>query len=325
MAGIFGRSDRRPRVVARGALRSPDGYDALVSVAASSRGLVAVWSSNEGQTGLLGRDEPVTGGGTFPVTSPASRPVVALATYVGSTSATSVTVVPALPVAHPHVDVLADGSFLVVGARCRWQPAGPEQNALVIDQEGRIVRRGCLGDGIEHLQVASDGTIWVGYFDEGVFGNFGWGRPGPPPLGAGGIVAWSPELTKVWELDPDQGLVADCYALNVSSDAVFACPYTDFPVVRITHGQPLVLPTRGVSGPRGILASGDQVGLIGAYRDPWLMIRGRIRNDAFQEIDRTHLRAPDGSRLPQAQLLCRGSVAHLIAGTEWFTFDLAAE
>ena len=88
--------------------------------------------------------------------------------------------------AHPHIDMLADGSFLVVGARCRWAESGPELNALAIDQNGRIYRRGCLGDGIQHLQVAGDGTIWVGYFDEGVFGNMGWGSPGPEPLGAGG-------------------------------------------------------------------------------------------------------------------------------------------
>lgn len=50
-------------------------------------------------------------------------------------------------------------------------------------------------------RVAPDGTIWAGYFDEGVVGNFGWGGPGPTRLGADGIGAWSSELKKVWELD----------------------------------------------------------------------------------------------------------------------------
>jgi len=131
---------------------------------------------------------------------------VALAAYTGSGIVAAMVVhVPALPVAHPHVDVLADGSFLVVGARCRWAEPGPERNALAVGQTGRILRRGCLGDGIGHLQVAGDGTIWAGYSDEGVFGNFGWGGTGPAPLGAGGIAAWSPDFDKTWELKPGKG------------------------------------------------------------------------------------------------------------------------
>ncbi len=72
---------------------------------------------------------------------------------------------------------------------------------------------------IGHVQAATDGTIWVGYGDEGIFGNFGWGGPGPAPIGARGIVQFSPSLDVVWEyprsdssnLEP----IDDCYALNV--------------------------------------------------------------------------------------------------------------
>jgi hypothetical protein len=225
-------------------------------------------------------------------------------------------------VTHPHVDVLADGSFLVVGARCGWAESGPELNALAIDQNGRIFRRGCLGDGIAHLQVAGDGIIWAGYFDEGIFGNLGWGGRGPAPLGAGGIAAWSPDFEKTWELDPGEGLVADCYALNVGPGEVLACPYTDFPVVRIQNRQVKVIPTSDVWGPAGIIASGDQVGLIGAYRDPSLLITGAIQDGAFHESERAHLRDPDGEPLPMAQVHCRGSVAHFFAGGMWYSFDL---
>lgn len=65
--------------------------------------------------------------------------------------------------------------------------AGPELNALTVGLDGRILRRGCPGDGIGHLQVAEDGTIWAGYSDEGVYGNFGRRGPGPTPLGARGM------------------------------------------------------------------------------------------------------------------------------------------
>jgi hypothetical protein len=315
--------DRFPRVQFHGELQAPSGFDSLVTVGISLNGPIAIWSSRDGEAELHARYEQPPGGASFPRTTPGTTPAAALAAYAGSDVVpTTVVQVRALPVAHPHVDVLADGSFLAVGAHCSWTQSGPEPNALAIDQNGRIFRRGCLGDGIAHLQVAGDGTIWAGYFDEGVFGNLGWGGPGPTPLGAGGIAAWSPDFEKIWELDPEEGLVADCYALNVGPGEVLACPYTDFPVVRIQDRQETVTTTSGVSGPAGIIASGDQVGLIGTYRDPSLLITGAIQDGAFHESKRANLLAPDGAPLPMAQVHCRGSVAHFFAGGKWYSFDL---
>ncbi|MGY4644798.1 hypothetical protein [Cellulomonas sp. URHB0016] len=240
---------------------------------------------------------------------------------------TAVVELRSLAVAHPYVDRLVDGSFLAVGARCRWtRETGPELNAVVVDEHGRTVRRGCLGDGLQHVQVAADGTIWAGYFDEGVFGSYGWGAPdGPAPLGRGGIVAWSADLEKVWELDPSEGLVSDCYALNVTADDVLACTYTDFPVIRIAGGHVTVHPTRKVAGVRGLIATADRVGLVGSYEDPALLVVGRLAGDhSFVENGRFKLRTPDGTRLPAAQVHCRGSEAHFFVGTTWYSLDLGA-
>lgn len=315
--------DRFLRVQFHGELQAPPGCDSLVTVGMSLSGPVAVWSSSEGAAGLRARDEKPTRA-SFPRTAPGTPPAVALAAYPGTGLGPSAVVrVGALPVAHPLIDVLADGAFLVVGSRCRWKESGPELNALAVGHDGRIVRRGCLGDGIGHLQVAEDGTIWAGYFDEGVYGNFGWGGGrGPAPLGAGGIAAWSPEFEKVWELDPSGGLVDDCYAFNVGPGEVLACPYTDFPVVRIRDRKESAAATNGISGPSGIIASGDRVGLIGQYRDPAVLITGTVQDGLFRESDRVSLRAPDGSPLPKAPPCCRGSVAHFFADGKWYSFDL---
>lgn len=316
-------NDRFPRVQFHGELQAPPGVDSLVTAGISLSGPIALWSSGDGEAELHARYEQPPGGASFPRTTPGTKPPVALAAYADSgVVPTTVVRVRALPVAHPHIDMLADGSFLVVGARCRWAESGPELNALAIDQNGQVFRRGCLGDGIQHLQVAGDDTIWVGYFDEGIFGNMGWGGPGPEPLGAGGIAAWSPDFEKAWELDPQEGLVADCYALNVGPAEVLACPYTDFPVVRIQDRTVRVTATSGVSGPAGIIASGDQVGIIGTYRDPSLLVTGEIRDDTFRESGRVNLWAPDGAPLPMAQVHCRGSAAHFLAGRKWYSFDL---
>ncbi|MDT9722760.1 hypothetical protein QVE09_28095 [Paenibacillus sp. ClWae2A] len=76
--------------------------------------------------------------------------------------------------------------LLLVGARCANY--GNEQfdlNAKVCDLDGNTIREFLLGDGIQSVQVTERGTIWTSYFDEGVFGNYGWADP----IGSNGLLA----------------------------------------------------------------------------------------------------------------------------------------
>ena len=237
---------------------------------------------------------------------------------------THTAIIAELPVAHPLVQDLPDGEFLVVGARCFWQEEGPERNALLVDPEGAVRHEATLGDGIEHLLVDDGGEIWVGYFDEGVFGNFGWGGPGPEPLGSPGIVRWSAELEKVWEYTPvDDYWLADCYAMNVDADRVWACPYTDFPIIEIDSDRAAVRATSGVSGPRGLLVSGDRVALIGDDERPGSLLLGSLED--LSHLEKSEISMPHGRDASPGTLICRGSVAHLFLGADWFIFDLAEE
>jgi hypothetical protein len=98
------------------------------------------------------------------------------------------------------------GRFLVAGARCRWRPGGPDSNAVLYDAGGQAVSAHVLGDGIAHLQATSTGHLWAGYFDEGIYGNYGWGRDGtPPPVGVAGIVRFSPALEPAWHYPATPG------------------------------------------------------------------------------------------------------------------------
>ena len=314
---------RSPRVRARGELTPPEGCDALISVGVAVDGPVAVWSSHSGER-LVHESDTQPGLASFPRSRPAEGPPVTLAAYDAPASLRAAVAIPKLPVAFPHVDRFPDGSFLLVGARCLWtEEAGPEANAIVVDSDGRIVRVGCLGDGLEHVQITEDGLVWTGYFDEGIFGNYGWGVPrGPTPLGAGGIVAWSPALEKAWELDPEEGLVSDCYALNATTEQVLGCVYTDFRVIRIAGGEVRTFPTEDVTGVRGIIATADRLAMIGTYEDPSLLVVGRLVDGRFEEEARLNLWAPDGAPLPEAQIHCRGPEVHVFAGSTWYSFDL---
>ncbi|MFP3728519.1 hypothetical protein U8V72_25385 [Priestia filamentosa] len=59
-----------------------------------------------------------------------------------------------------------ENEFIVVDTRCEDE----QPNAVVINTKGELVRSFNCGDGISDIVVSAKG-IWVGYFDEGVFGE----------------------------------------------------------------------------------------------------------------------------------------------------------
>lgn len=127
--------------------------------------------------------------------------------------------------------------LLLVCARSYFKgPDDFEKNGRVYTRDGKFAREILLGDGIQSVQATSSGVIWTSYFDEGVFGNYGWQNP----VGASGLVAWDSAGNKLYEFEPRDGLdsICDCYALNVESeDDVWLYYYTAFPLVRLRRRQ----------------------------------------------------------------------------------------
>ncbi|EHG6165306.1 hypothetical protein [Escherichia fergusonii] len=120
--------------------------------------------------------------------------------------------------------------ILLVGARSRFENGEGEKNAAIYTMDGRLVRRFTLGDGIEDVSVTEKGEIWVSYFDEGVFGNFGW----QIPMGQNGLVKYDLYGNVLWE--QNECCIFDCYTLNVDNAAsVWFYYYADFELVHIKN------------------------------------------------------------------------------------------
>lgn len=100
--------------------------------------------------------------------------------------------------------------------------------AEIYDRRGsHVLRTLDLGDASEEIQTTPDGRIWVSYFDEGVFGN---------GIGNEGLVCFDSNGHPIFKYATfanraDLPHISDCYSLNVASDAVWVCYYTDFPLV----------------------------------------------------------------------------------------------
>ncbi len=156
----------------------------------------------------------------------------------------------------------AGDHFLLLGARCAYRENGPDQNAWIVSRDGAVLSRFCLGDGIQDCVVKKDGTIITSYFDEGVFGNYGWDEP----LGACGLIAWTSEGTPLWK--NEKYSIYDCYAISLDEEEnLWFYYYDEFRLVRTNFKEDFVfeLPIEG-SGAFSVAPSGNTFLFQGGYQ-----------------------------------------------------------
>lgn len=307
------------------------GQDGDVRVCASvgpGGELVTVWVAAADLDAVTSRTVN-QGGASFPDPG-AARPVTARIT-VHDPALASVTAIGSLQLAHITVQPLPGSRFVIVGARCRWRPDGPDRNAVVYDGAGQVTGEHVLGDGIAQVQATSAGQVWVGYFDEGVYGNYGWGQPGTAvPVGAYGIVQFSPAFEPAWHYpggpaggpwDP----VSGCAALNVTDACVWTYCDAEFPLIRIRDGS-VTNWRNDLAGASALAAAGSQVALFAGYGTD----HGRLALAVLGD-DRIHLRAqyrivlPDGRPLPPStDVFGRGPCLHFLTGCTWYQLDMGS-
>lgn len=234
--------------------------------------------------------------------------------------------------AFPLVDLLPDGGFVVCATRCRLTQAGPELNAAVYRADGSLATRHCFGDGIEDLAVDARGRVWVSYFDEGVFGNFGWGvGRGPDPVGAAGLVCFDRTGAKLWEFDlcgpeGDRLSIADVYGLNVQDDRASIYYYTDFMLVRIGEDFTGTAHRTDRKGCHAFALAGDRVLFSGGYGDPpELGYLGRQSADGQVLTRPAAFRKTDGAPFAEGRFLGRGPLLFRIEGEAIWAADLRAQ
>ena len=287
--------------------------------------LVGVWTAPEDRQAVTATTVSA-GGVSFPEPY-AARPVAARIT-VHTPGLASVTPIADLALAYITVQPMPGERFLVIGARCRWRRDDPDRNAVLYDADGHIVGEYVLGDGITHVQATAAGEVWAGYFDEGIYGSYGWGRAdSDDPVGASGIVRFSPALEPVWRYphhsQTGQEAISDCSALNVDGTSAWACYDPGYPVVRIRDDMVTSWPNPGggawalaVAGSRVALATGS-----GLQHD---LISVTQLGTGAEPVTGHRLVLPGGQRLPSGvQVIGRGPRLHYLTGTDWYHLDIA--
>ncbi|MCW1927807.1 hypothetical protein [Bhargavaea beijingensis] len=207
--------------------------------------------------------------------------------------------------------------LLLCGSRSYHHGAGNiERNARVYTEDGQLVRRFCLGDGIGHLSVTPDNHIWCGYFDEGIFGNYGW----DDPLGKSGLVKWSPDGRMAWEYQgTGNRFIADCYAMTtVGNEAAFHY-YTDFDVGFIHGGQTAYYST-DIDGASAMAATEDGSRVL-FYEDGQFILTER-KDRRYVRRGRLRFKKPSGKRLSPLLVATRGPHLLMLDGPDLYQHNL---
>jgi hypothetical protein len=212
----------------------------------------------------------------------------------------------------PTFDRLSSGSWIVTDGRLF---SSQTTNAKLIAKDGKVLLDLNLGDAVLHLQSDAEGGFWVGYFDEGIFGN-SLGVAGINRFDASGKVTFpvGEPFHSGWSLPQ----ISDCDALNVTSEAVWICPYTDYPITRIGFDGNVRTWSNDKYDASLLAVESDLVVLLGGYgeeRNRGALLRleeNSARKIAEFEID---LDIDDFQRLPYAG--AREDTFHFVRDHDW--------
>ncbi|RTL41019.1 MAG: hypothetical protein EKK48_14915 [Candidatus Melainabacteria bacterium] len=230
------------------------------------------------------------------------------------------TIVSDVEQSYPIIQTFPDGSFLLVGSRCRNLPSGPELNAAVYGADGKLEHRFCAGDGIADVQISEHGEIWVSYFDEGVFGNFGWNEP----IGSSGLNCFNRCGEIAWRFSAPEGLdeIADCYAMNVNGDDVWLCYYTDFAFVRIDKNKNKHVWKNDVCGAGALAVEANRVLLFGGYGEDKARCIVQTLSSAGDSKNKTNFSVQCPFELETTRVMARGSELHAVHEGKWYRLSM---
>jgi hypothetical protein len=229
----------------------------------------------------------------------------------------------------PVVQAMPDGGALIAKIRCGRRDGLLEHNARHIDSTGQLVRSATLGDGIEHMLTDSLGNVWVGFFDEGIYGDVGWEDEGHGsiPIGGPGLLRFDRNLSLAWSYSRHETNhdIDDCYALNVSDEAVFTCAYSDFVIAKIVAGEIEYWPNE-IAGARAILVNGNSCALVGGYKNMEnRLVEGHLGADGFTPQRLGLIETGVGPALPRkVWTVGRGAELHVFDNLDWYRWTLGS-
>jgi len=171
------------------------------------------------------------------------------------------------------------------------------------------------------VQSDANGNIWTGYFDEGVFGNYGW----TTPVGAAGLSCFTKSGEKIWGYEAPAGFdqIDDCDALNIARNGVWCYYYTNFPIANIDSDFRVRCWNTKVSGATTLAVAAKRVLLFGGYGDRRIECHLITLEDGDARLDaEVSLVLPREIDVARDSVIGRDKQLHVFLDDHWFVFSL---
>ncbi|MEP1230686.1 MAG: hypothetical protein ABJG88_08425 [Litorimonas sp.] len=214
----------------------------------------------------------------------------------------------------PIIDQFPDGNWLVANSRSQG-----DGNARIFRSNGTEAGRIELGDGIEHIKIDEQNRIWVGWFDEGIFGNDKWSYPGlrwPPSSSGIAVFNIEGELIKHASIKS----IADCYALNIFDSEAWSCTYTDFPILQMSDTEEKIW-TSNLSGIRALAINYPNVLVAGGYNENINCISLVELTKDTAKVKMTWQTDLISGKTEILLLDGRANIIHLVSNKKWHRWD----
>lgn len=208
-----------------------------------------------------------------------------------------------------QVQPLGHDRWLVIRGRAKGEK---DRNAHIFTLNGRLCRSFHAGDAIEDVQTTEQGDCWVSYFDEAP-----WSQSGLACFNENGKA-----IFRFSDLEPPAPPILDCYALNVCSNTeVWACYYTDFPLVRLVdHKVASIWRKLGVQGSHAFAVFGQRVLFAGKYAKRNRLFLANLGTTRVKEQVPVN---DAGKAIRSFTAFGRGSRLYLHSKAEVFVVDLS--
>lgn len=303
----------------------PDAKASIVATSVDANGNALVLTANK-QDQAKASEKETRGIGIFPKSRSASD--LAFSLIVQSGAGAETISLPATNITFPYVDLFSDGGCALVGARSSWRSKDDfDLNGALIERGTNVAKRVYFGDGIENLGIDGKDRIWISYFDEGVFGNFGWSHPGPTGLGAGGINCFDRTGKLLWQHNREDATehIDDCYAMNVSPLGVWFYFYAAFKVARVTEDFSVEYFETPISGSNSLVTDGHRFVFSSQYREPVTTFHAtNLHKGKLVHRRKLSLSLPAGISADQIKMTARGDKLHVFTEKDWLVYDLGS-
>ncbi len=213
------------------------------------------------------------------------------------------------------VQPLGKDKWLLVRGRAG---GSDDNNATVYDMRGHRLWSFHAGDGIEDVQTTEARTIWLSYFDEGVYSGNDLGSAGLVCLDEQGKVLFRYDSLYAQHHVP---VIDDCYALNVcSAKEVWLYYYNSFPLIKLVDGRVAQswhpIP---VSGSHAFAVAPERVLFCGSYNKRKALFQIDLESMSMGELRPL---TPEGQPIEGFRGFGRRSRLFLSTGESLYSLDL---